>query len=194
MTDETKNTEEIEAIAQSVPAPDEYPEGQAEELAKHVEESGDPNAFDDGVVAMVEATEDASKSAPAQAFDSVVTGIQRGIESVMDEPAETAHNDEHAHGDVTVFRGKTYDIPIYTSVFLALGFLTIIEVLIAEIISVDAITIPVLLGIAIAKAGLVVYFYMHLNTDSRVFALTLIVPIIIALLSAVFLFAIPTGY
>lgn len=192
MSDETPKREEIEAIASSVPAPDEYPEGQADELAERLEEAGGANAFEQGVVGIVEATEAASDSAPAQAFDRAVTSIQEGIEAVMDAPAHD-HADHH-HGDVTVFRGKTYDIPIYTSVFLGLGMLTIIEVLIAEIITTDVLSIPLLLGIAVVKAGLVVYYYMHLNTDSRVFALTLIIPVLIGLLSALFLFAIPSGY
>jgi cytochrome c oxidase subunit 4 len=99
-----------------------------------------------------------------------------------------------AHGDTTVFMGKTYNIPIYSSVYIALGAFTILEVTIAEIISSD-VKIPLLLGFAIAKSLLVVMFYMHLKQDSRIFALALAVPLGIALLSMLFLLAVPaTGY
>src|SRR5690606_13972851 len=98
---------------------------------------------------------------------------------------ELIHTDLH-EGDTTVFMGKEYDIPIYTSVFIALGVLTIIEVIIAEIITSD-IKIPVLVGMSIAKAVLVVLYYMHLKTDGRLVAVTLVIPIVVALLSALFL-------
>ncbi len=196
-TNEELTDEQIEDVAHSVPKPDDYPPGQAEELEDRLEEVEDDDeieGFEEGVVEMIEESEDATDSPVVETFDSAVTAIEESIESAggpPETPEEALHH-EH-HGDVTVFRGKTYDIPLYTSVFLGLGVLTIIEVLVAEIITADIITIPVNLTIALAKVFLVVYFYMHLNTDSKVFALTLAVPVIIALLSAIFLFAIPTG-
>jgi len=183
------DTEELKAIASSVPPPDAYPKGQGEEIEKSLGE--DATTFDKGVAAVVKETEALSETAPVKAFGRAITSIQRGIESFSDAPPEG--HDPH-DTDTTVFRGKVYDIPLYTSVFLVLGVLTIIEVLVAEIFTADAITIPVNLGLAVTKAFLVVYYYMHLNTDSRVFRWTLLVPIGVGLLSAMFLFAIPTGY
>lgn len=105
----------------------------------------------------------------------------------------TEAHDDHDHGDVTVFRGKTYNIPIYTSVFISLGVLTILEVVSSEIFP-ESLSTPILLSLAFVKAFLVIYFYMHLKSDSRVFAIALAVPIVIAMLSALFLFSLPTQY
>ncbi|NJL57394.1 cytochrome C oxidase subunit IV family protein [bacterium] len=98
----------------------------------------------------------------------------------------------HTHGDTTILFGRELPVPIYTAVFGALALLTVLEVLIAEIITSD-VKIPFLLGIAIAKALLVVLFYMHLREDSRLFALALVLPLAIATLSGLFLLAVPTG-
>lgn len=118
------------------------------------------------------------------------------LEQIHTESQAEHHAEPQAHhGDKTVLFGKTYNIPIYTTVFMTLGVLTVTEVLIAEIISSDA-KIPLLLGLAVAKALLVVLFYMHLKDDSRVFAVALAVPLGMAILSALFLLSIPAtgGY
>lgn len=100
----------------------------------------------------------------------------------------------HTHGDTTMLFGRELPVPIYTAVFGALALLTLLEVIIAEVITSD-VKIPFLLGIAVAKALLVVLFYMHLREDSRLFALVLIFPLAIATLSGLFLLAVPsTGY
>jgi cytochrome c oxidase subunit IV len=48
--------------------------------------------------------------------------------------------------------------------------------------------------LSLMKAGLVVWFYMHLNRDTRLFMLTLLLPVIVGLLSALYLLTVPTGY
>lgn len=197
MAEENNETsrEEIEEIARSVPRPDEYPEGQAEELERRSEEAGGATVVDEAATQGLEATEKASDAAPVKAFGKAVSAVEHKIQEAdgaPDTPGEAlAH---HHHDDITMFGGRAYNIPVYTSVFGALGVLTITEVLTAEIISSDTISVPVLLGIAMIKAGLVIWFYMHLNTDSRIFAVTLAVPVIVALLSAMFLFALPSTY
>jgi len=187
---ERVGTEELKAIAASVPPPDTYQPGEGEILEKTVAAEESATAFDKGVTGMVKETEALAQTAPVKAFGRAVTALQRGIESLNETPEG---HDPH-NTDVTVFRGKVYEIPLYTSVFLVLGVLTLIEVLVAEIITADAITVPVNLGLAVSKAALVVYYYMHLNHDSKVFRWTLLVPVVVGLLSALFLFAIPTGY
>ncbi len=102
------------------------------------------------------------------------------------------HDTAHHHDDTTVIFGREYPIPVYTSVFLVLGVLTALEVAMFELISSNA-KIPFLLAIAVAKSLLVILFYMHLKNDSRIFAFTLALPVAIALLSALFLFTVPTG-
>lgn len=197
MADEkpTKNEDELQEIAESVPGPDEYPEGQAEELEERIED-GQETPLDEATVAALETTEKLSDSAPAQAWDAGVKAIERSIEATSGPSAEAMEQaqGEHHHDDVTVFMGREFPYSIYTSVFFALGILTLIEVVLAEIISSD-VKIPLLLGIAIAKALLVVIFYMHLNKDSRVFALTLALPVGLALLATLYLLGVPsTGY
>jgi caa(3)-type oxidase subunit IV len=78
-------------------------------------------------------------------------------------------------------------------VFISLGVLTILEVLSSEVFS-ERLRVPILLSLALVKAFLVIYFYMHLKSDSRIFALVLLIPVLIALLSALFLFSLPTNY
>jgi len=185
---EETTDEELEAIAESVPAPDEYPEGQAEELEESLPE--DANVLEEAIVEATEVSEDVQDSGPAKAFDAGVSAIQEAIESTDEAPHEY---EEHHHGDTTVIFGREYPVPVYTAVFGALAVLTIIEVAIAEIIGSD-IKIPLLLALAVAKALLVVIFYMHLQTDSRVFAITLLIPVVVGLISALFLIAVPTGY
>ncbi|MFW5692220.1 MAG: cytochrome C oxidase subunit IV family protein [Chloroflexota bacterium] len=186
--------EQIEDLAHTAPAPAEYPEGQAEEMAEHM--PVEPNVVEKTVIQAMEETEELSDSAPSQAFDSAVSAVQEGIESIPGAPEhkEEAVMNVDLHGETTVLMGRTLPYPIYTVVFFALGILTLAEVLLAEIfnaLDLEIVKVPVLLGIATAKALLVVIFYMHLNTDSRVFALSLAVPVGIALLSTLFLVAIP---
>jgi caa(3)-type oxidase subunit IV len=191
--DDRTSTEELEEIASSPPAPDEYPEGQAEELIENA--PVEPNGVEKAVAAAHDDTEKLAEAATVQAFGGAVDAVQNAIESIPPAPEhpEEALAHDH-HGDTIAIFGLELPYPLYTVIFFALGALTIIEVLFAEIFySVEAIKIPVLLGIAFAKASLVVIFYMHLNTDSRIFALTLAVPLGIALLSTLFLLSIPAG-
>lgn len=107
-------------------------------------------------------------------------------------PEEHAE-DGHAHDDSAVVMGRKLPMPIYTAVYLALGALTIIEIALSQFER-GFLTVPVMLALAFIKAGLVVWFYMHLNKDSRVFALTLIIPTLLVIAATVFLLIVPTGY
>lgn len=102
--------------------------------------------------------------------------------------SRTGHDD---HGDTTVVLGRTLPFPLYTVVFFVLGLLTIIEVVLGNLEG--GLRIPLLLGLALVKAYLVVYYYMHLKTDSRLFALVLLVPIVVAVISMIFLLMSPQG-
>lgn len=106
--------------------------------------------------------------------------------------------DAQGHHDHFSFMGRTFDFPVYTGVFLLLGLLTIIEVSLSRVerggltIWLDLVGI-VMVAIAIAKAGLVVWFYMHLNKDTRIFLACLIIPMILVTVSALFLIFVPQG-
>src|SRR5262245_34606914 len=102
--------------------------------------------------------------------------------------AETQHEAPHAKHfdeDKTVILGREIPLPVYTVVYAVLALLTLIEVGISQLPH-GFLTIPVLLFIAFLKAGLVVWFYMHLNTDSRIFAITLIAPVIMVIIATWF--------
>lgn len=105
-------------------------------------------------------------------------------------PAAAPHGD--AHGDTSVFLGRTFPFPIYTVVFGVLAIITIVEVIISELPEgfLGNILLLVLSGI---KAVLVVMYYMHLKEDSRVFAIVLTIPLLVALVSLLFLMTVPTG-
>lgn len=107
---------------------------------------------------------------------------------------EQPKNEHHHDNDVTRIGGREYPIPVYTAVFIVLGAITLFEVFLAEIITTNIRIVP-LVALSIFKAGLVVYYYMHLNIDSRIFAGVLLLALAIAGLSAAFLVSIPsTGY
>jgi len=126
---------------------------------------------------------------------------------VTHEIAEHTH-DDHAHSDTVVVLGReiTVNGGIYTVVFGALGILTILEVLFAEVLNsmiagapdagfLAAIKSFVLLGLAIVKSSLVIWFYMHLKDDNKILAVVFILPLLIAALSVMFVLSIPpTGY
>ena len=111
-------------------------------------------------------------------------------------PAEAeheTHGGKHFDEDKTVIMGRELPVPIYTVVYGVLAILTLIEVGLSQLPH-GFLTIPILLGIAFLKAGLVVWFYMHLNTDSRIFAYTLVVAVLIVVIATLFLMIVPTGY
>jgi cytochrome c oxidase subunit IV len=114
-------------------------------------------------------------------------------EPQTDAPAKPVAG-HHFHDDnKTVIMGREIPFPIYTVVYGALALLTVIEVLLSQLPR-GFLTIPIMLVIAFLKAGLVVWFYMHLNTDSRIFAITLIAPVVMVIIATLFLMIVPTGY
>ena len=120
------------------------------------------------------------------------------------------HDDDHGHHSNTVIiRGReiTVEGGIYTVVFGGLAILTIIEVFSAEWLkgaihdtpsmaaALQSFKAILLLAIAIVKSSLVIWFYMHLKDEKRILAVVLLLPLLIAALSVMFLLAIPpTGY
>lgn len=135
---------------------------------------------------------------------------------MIEHEAEHSH-DDHAHSNTVNIFGRfeiTVEGGIYTVVFGGLAILTILEVLIAEILNGAIEATPVtegtvgfalqvlpalkaflLLGLAVVKSTLVVLYYMHLKDDNRLLAVVLLLPLLIAALSILFVLAIPpTGY
>jgi caa(3)-type oxidase subunit IV len=99
-----------------------------------------------------------------------------------------------AHDDSAVIFGRKTNLPIYTVVYIALAVLTVVEVALAEIVPRGGLTIPLMLIISAFKAGLVVWFYMHLNTDRPVYRIILGLPLAMMVLATIFLLIVPKGY
>ncbi len=118
------------------------------------------------------------------------------------------HEGDHHSNTVQLFgREITVEGGVYTVVFGALAVLTVIEVLSAEFLNgaihdapdaaatLQAIKAVLLLGIAIVKSSLVIWFYMHLNSENKLIAVVILLPLLIAGLSIMYLLAIPpSGY
>jgi cytochrome c oxidase subunit IV len=199
MTDENKvPDEQLEAIAQSVNPPDEYEKGQGDALREAAASDPDATVLEEAVAEAVDATEKSSDGAVAQGWDSAVKGIEHGFETVDQKPVDHHAAEAAEHGDITevhvLGRDIVLPVPIYTAVFGVLAVITLVEVLLAEIITNDGVKIPILVVLSLSKAALVVWFYMHLNRDSRLFMLTLMLPLIVGLISALYLLLVPVGY
>ena len=122
--------------------------------------------------------------------------------------AEATHHEEHHSNTVRLLgREITVEGGIYTVVFGALAILTVIEVVSAEFlkgaihdapsaaVTLQAIKAVLLLGIAIIKSSLVIWFYMHLREEKPLIAIVILLPLLIATLSIMYLLAIPpSGY
>lgn len=118
------------------------------------------------------------------------------------------HEGEHHSNTVRLLgREITVEGGIYTVVFGSLAVLTVIEVLSAELLksaihdipdaaaALQAIKAILLLGIAIIKSSLVIWFYMHLRSEKPLIAAVILLPLLIAGLSIMYLLAIPpSGY
>lgn len=94
--------------------------------------------------------------------------------------------------DTTVVLGREITVPggIYTVVFGVLAVATLLEIFIGGLPE-GVLLIPLLLAFAVIKATLVVMYYMHLKTDSRLFTWVLLVPLLIALAAMLYLLAAP---
>ena len=103
---------------------------------------------------------------------------------------------QHSHSDAVILPGgKSIRLPggIYTFVFAVLAILTLIEIVLAGMPEGPS-RVIILFGIAIGKAALVVIYYMHLKDDRRMFAWTLLVPLVFATLGGFFLLLSPEPY
>jgi caa(3)-type oxidase subunit IV len=96
----------------------------------------------------------------------------------------------------STFLGRSFPMPLYTTIYAVLVVLTAIEVAITIVLPKSLFLTPLLLVIiSLIKAVLVVAYYMHLREDSRLFALALLLPVFIGLVSTLFLLSVPTtGY
>jgi len=95
------------------------------------------------------------------------------------------------HDEQFSFVGRTFPVPVYTGVFVVLGITTLIEVAISQIFERSGLLIFLMLVLAVFKAGLVVWFYMHLNKDNRIFIACLMIPVVLVIIAVLFLSLVP---
>lgn len=132
-------------------------------------------------------------------LDAIMTPFLNKIETSL-EHADTPHlaaDHHHVHSDTTVILGREITVPggIYTVVFVVLALLTVFEIIIAEVGLPSGISVPILAAASLAKAVLVVMFYMHLREDSRFFTYAVIIPLAMVSMIIVFLLIMPPfGY
>lgn len=147
------------------------------------------------------ASEDLTRTEAVQKWDEGLTKVQDNLEAKADALGTAGvvlpsqHHDELSD-TVNIF-GRTITVPggIYTVVFGVLGALTLLEVLLAEILTDGAAKVLSLVSIAMAKSALVILFYMHLRSENRLLWAVLLLPLAITLLSILYLIAVPSqGY
>jgi len=143
----------------------------------------------------------------SSSHDSGITDFRRPMieaartgaaQAAVHPAASPAHGDMHVDflSDTTTIMGRTISVQggIYTVVFGVLAVATLAEVLIGSL-PFGVLLIPLLLGIATVKAGLVVAYYMHLRVDPRIFMYILIIPLVLVTLATLYLLSVPpTGY
>lgn len=149
----------------------------------------------------LKADESPEARAAREAFESTLDKGIEGIEDAVNQfdrattPRTPADALAHAVPNTTNFFGiATIPLPIYDVVFFSLAAFTVLEVLLGGL-QMSGVLILVLLSLSFVKAFHVVYFYMHLKSDDRIFWLTLMIPLILGLLGIIFLLAVsPTSY
>lgn len=159
---------------------------------------------------MTETTPSTAHDAPLTAVDAAAVGrevatdlehrVVGGDVAAIENRPGMVHNDHtHAHSDTllpyTMVMGRKLPYPLYTVVFMTLAVLTIVEVGIVEIFPAGWLATLLLIVLSGFKAVLVVAVYMHLREDSRIFAVALALPVLVALIATLFLAMVPpTGY
>ena len=134
------------------------------------------------------AKEKASEAAEEKASEAAESHEEEHVSAkatTADAHAEKAdaHGHDHAGDHEHKPNRKEYWI-----IFVALLVLTVLEVAVAQIPGISKTLMRLsLVGMALAKAGLVALFYMHLKHETRVLRLTVAIPLATPALYAVIL-------
>lgn len=153
------------------------------------------NALEAGVADAIEESAELAESAPVQAVNNAVQGFMGVLSGAANNVTDVTNEDHYSDTFTVPITGQEMTLPggIYTFIFLVLGALTIFEVAIAEILPENLVTITILVAASLLKAVLVVAFYMHLRTDNPLFRVVLILPVLIVLVSVLYLLGVPVG-
>ncbi|HLC05695.1 MAG TPA: cytochrome C oxidase subunit IV family protein [Anaerolineales bacterium] len=76
-------------------------------------------------------------------------------------------------------------IQTYLLVFLGLALVTAVELAIASLGLARSVRVPILVLLSLGKASLVAAFFMHLRSDSRLYLVIFITPVILILAVAI---------
>jgi caa(3)-type oxidase subunit IV len=112
---------------------------------------------------------------------------------------QKSHDSHDAHEDTlaptSTFLGRQFPFPLYVVIFGILGILTIAELIVAELFPEGIVGTLALVIMSVIKAILVVWYYMHLRSESRLYILILVVPMVLGVIATLFLTSVPTtGY
>lgn len=115
---------------------------------------------------------------------------------MTDHTAHENQHGDHGHGDTfTVpLLNREMSLPggIYTFIFGVLAVLTLIEVGLTFIPE-NPVIVGILIVLSLLKAYLVVMFYMHLREDNPLFRVVLVLPLLVVIISILYLIFVPTG-
>lgn len=192
MADEQQKPEDINE--EDVATTPDYADAEQEvEELEEIETGGE--GLDEAGTEFIEATAEVAEDNPvAEAWDEGVESVMEATDELVDGHHES---DGHHYTDEVVipYFGHVGTMPggIYTFIFAVLAVITLVEVLITELLPNNAITIALLVILSLGKAYLVIMYYMHLNNDNPIFRLTLILPLIVVLLSTLYLLGVPAG-
>ena len=139
----------------------------------------------------------ATREAAEGALNKPIEAVEDRINTLdaLATPFTPEDVEPHVVGDTTTIMGRTIPFNIYDVVFISLAIFTVIEVITGTLLPHMWLTIAVLVVIAFVKAFHVVWFYMHLSMDNRIFWITLLLPFFIGILGLAYLAVVPpTGY
>lgn len=80
---------------------------------------------------------------------------------------DVSHDAEMIHEDKYPGEGT------YFTVYIALAVLTVVELMVVYL---PGVRVPLLVGLALSKAWLVIQYYMHLRYDARLFSWVFLMP------------------
>lgn len=202
MADEEKNPQENPTPIDPANAPEPIQEMHAKTIREIRAETVPPREMPEGAREVREAETPEQTAArreiehqldqPINAIEDAVNRLDR--ETTPRTPAQTL---AHPVSDTTTILGRwTVPMSIYDVVYISLAIFTVLEVIVGESFPGGFwLAVLVLAALAAVKAFHVVWFYMHLGTDSRIFWATLMIPFLIASLGMVYLLAVPPlGY
>lgn len=182
-TDDNPVEEAVEEVVDTVEEVAVEAEVGVEMLAEDAEEAVDSLADD---------AEDVAEDLEAQAESNEFMVV---ADALVDAHGDDHHEPHYTDEVVLPYFGHIGTMPggIYTFIFGVLGVITVVEVLFTEILPDNVFTISLLVILSLAKAYLVVMYYMHLNNDNPIFRVVILLPLLVVIVSVLYLLGVPAG-